>query len=131
MTLENIASLATVVGVVIVILGIVFIAGWWTRGVTMNTSILDKALNELRGMFREILSLLSPRVSKSESPEVLTELGSNIAAELSVHGWAKSTGQDIFPSVKDMSRYEIQEYCKEFVYYPNVALASIRIRPRR
>ena len=76
---------------------------------------LSRVEDQIAGLYNYLLTIFGPKVIKSESPIVLSELGESISEEIAAQVWADKVSKTLVEEVKGKDSYEIQIFCFQYV----------------
>ena len=108
-----------VAGIVFAVVRTILAIGQWKGRVDSSLDTIKTTLKEIRDDVKQIFERL-PRPSSSlftdNSPLRLTDLGRSISETLGAPQWAAEVAPSLKNRVKDMVAYDIQEFCRTYVY---------------
>ena len=102
-------------GAILALVGLAFGAGVWYTKVNADRKTFNKFMDEIRGMFGQILNEISAdRITKRSSPIQLTALGEQMAEFLEAREWAAKLAPTLREQVPE-APFEIDDFAASYV----------------
>lgn len=101
----------------------------WKTRIEEKIENIEEKIEKLESRYENIFQILVGAVGqplvKSNSPLTLTDYGITISEKINAGGVAKVYAERLFPEIKNLNAYQIQEYC--FEYCKNSLLDDLKL----